>query len=85
MDTVKEYPMAKEDFINRVIELFIEKNDDYSEEYIRDFMNNLLENDDYFDLLYGDSCYREDRWGDALTEEQLICQPVRLLEMIFDW
>ena len=62
MDTVKEYPMAKEDFINRVIELFIEKNDDYNEEYIRDFMNNLLENDDYFDLLYGDSCYREDRW-----------------------
>ncbi|WP_288267214.1 hypothetical protein [uncultured Methanobrevibacter sp.] len=48
-------------------------------------MNNLLENDDYFDLLYGDSCYREDRWGDAFTEEQLICQPVRLLEMIFDW
>ncbi len=37
MDTVKEYPMAKEDFINRVIELFIEKNDDYSEEYIKGF------------------------------------------------
>ena len=85
MDNIKEYPMDKDEFYRRVIELFIEKNTDVNEEKIMDFMNNLLENDDYFDILYADSCYREDRWGEAFTDEELIHQPVRLLEMIFDW
>ena len=76
-------PMTKEEFTKRVTELFIEKYGE-DEEKAKDFINNLIENDDYFDMLYADSCYRHDAFGgDAFTDEELISQPVRLLHKIY--
>ena len=43
-----KYPMTKEEFNNRVTELFIEKYGD-DEGKAKDFINGLIENDDYFD------------------------------------
>ena len=83
MSEIQKYPMTKEEFNKRVTELFIEKYGE-DEEKSKDFISNLIENDDYFDMLYEDTFYRHDAFGgDAFTDEELISQPVRLLDKIY--
>ena len=80
-----EYPMSYEAFEKRVTELLLKEHGKGRKEKLLDFINCLKEdpNDDYLESLYLDSCYRNDKYGDAFTDYELIHQPVRLLFMLY--
>lgn len=81
----KKYPLTYEEFEEKIINLFLQEHGDGREDKILDFINTLQEDedDDYLESLYEDSCYREDKYGDAFSDDALIHQPVRLLWMLY--
>ena len=84
----KEYPLSREEFEEKIISLLLEVygGSESKDNKLLDFVATIQDDDDndYLDALYGDSCYREDKYGNAFTDEELIHQPVRLLYMIYE-
>ena len=81
---MSEYPMDYDEFIERVFELLLQEYGEGREEKLQEFIEDVkVYEKDYLKTLYADSCYREDRWGDAFSDEELIHQPIRLLLMIY--
>ena len=81
---MSDYPMDYDEFIERVFELLLQEYGEGREEKLQEFIEYVkVYEKDYLKILYADSCYREDRWGDAFSDEGLIHQPIRLLLMIY--
>lgn len=80
------YPLSQEEFEDRILGLFLDTYSNGDDEKIIDWFASLQEDsdDDYLLSLYKDTCYREDKFGNAFTDDALIHQPVRLLEMIYE-
>lgn len=81
----KEYPLSYDEFEDKVVTLFLQEYGEGREEKILEFINALKddEDNDYLESLYLDSCYCEDKYGDAFTDTGLVNQPVRLLWMLY--
>jgi len=81
----KNYPLSFEEFEEKVIELLLNEYGDTPtrREKLLDLVD-ALKNDDFFVTLYSDSCYREDKYGNAFSDEELINQPVRLIMMFYE-
>ena len=69
----KDYPMNYEEFKTRVIELYLFR-----------VNSSDLENESIIKGEYSNACYDYDHYGvqNEFTDEGLINQPVRILEMI---
>ena len=80
----KEYPMTYEEFRKRVCELFMKRAESNQElEYIKKF---LKEEEGMIKGEYANACYDYDnpkRSNIQFTDEGLIRQPVRVLDMLY--
>lgn len=85
-ETNKEskYPMTYEEYEKRVIELFLEEADSPKDLEFRRYLLNEY-GDDIIMGEYEDACYyyyNPEYSCNQFTEERLLSQPVRILEMI---
>ena len=79
-----KYPMTYEEFEKRVIELFLGESDSPKDLEFRKYLLNEY-GDEIIKGEYEDACYYYDNpeyYCNQFTEEHLISQPVRILEMI---
>ena len=83
-DKQSNYPMSYEEFEKRVMELFLgEANSSEDLEFRQYILNEEV--DDLIECEYKNACYNYDNPdfpSNQFTDEGLIRQPVRILEMI---
>ena len=80
----KEYPMTYDEFKKRVCELFMERAK--SEQELEDIKKFLKEEEGIIKGEYDHACYYYDdpkSPSTQFTDERLIHQPVRVLDMIY--
>lgn len=85
---IKKYPMTYEEFKKRVCELFMERAD--SKQELEDIKKFLKEEEGMIKGEYANACYdynhQEERGPAAknvFTDESLLHQPVRILDMLY--
>lgn len=84
----KEYPMTYEEFKKRVCELFMRRAE--SDQELKDIKKFLKEEEGMIEGEYGYACWNYDHWEErgpaakkVFTDEGLINQPVRVLDMLY--
>ena len=86
-ETIDEskYPMTYEEFEKRVIELFLGEADSPKDLEFRRYLLKEEKEDSMLRREYENACYRYDHpdyHSNQFTDEGLLRQPVRILEMI---